>query len=586
MDRILTLRQASGTTLHSLGYTSIGIDEGWEGWYNEAKHETHDPNGVPQVNTKRFPDMPALVRYGHSKGVQMGFYLNGCGANERVEKRINYEGDVKATIGWGFDGVKIDSCGAQKNMTLYYQLFNATGKPVGIENCHQGQNITDGGNPGQMGKGWCPYNWFRTSGDIVNEWDRVMSNLMTVDPFLSPDPRVNVSHSARSTTGRGEPEPPLSRPGCWAYPDMLEVGRMPEHNAAESRSHFAAWAVVSAPLILGFDLSNRTKVAEAWPAISNREVIGISQTWVRGAPYPSGKLLKSWRAPNVPTIVRRPNGRCDDSPCVDDEPVKCVKWAQAGQCAANPGYMLTHCRVSCHSCGMSGNYTGWRFNATGPHMLSNGVGDEAVCLDTRGQLPGGHGGSNVLHALPCDPSASSQRWHFNGIGGAIASSAVSATADHAAHQASPESSLCLNVWRNWLWAFPLVHASSCDAAHPRSNEQWTLAANGTLSNGQFGCVEVSRDTGPPSTIWAKPLEGGKMALLAINGADALQRIKLNFAELLGDHRRDHQGAGLQQWEVRDVWMGVDLGRRAGLSRNVPPHDCILLILSPVHKRDA
>ena len=56
----------------------------------------------------------------------------------------------------GFDGVKIDSCGAQKNMTLYASLFNETGKPIVIENCHQGQNFTDGGDPGQMGPGWCP----------------------------------------------------------------------------------------------------------------------------------------------------------------------------------------------------------------------------------------------------------------------------------------------------------------------------------------------------------------------------------------------------------------------------------------------
>ena len=32
---------------------------------------------------------------------------------------------------------------------------------------------------------------------------------------------------------------------------MLEVGRMPEHNAAESRSHFSAWAIISSPLTLG-----------------------------------------------------------------------------------------------------------------------------------------------------------------------------------------------------------------------------------------------------------------------------------------------------------------------------------------------
>ena len=92
----------------------------------------------------------------------MGHYLNGCGCNEKVEKRINYEGDVRQVIAWGFDGVKIDSCGAQKNMSLYYSLFNASGKAIAIENCHQGQNITDGGDPGQMGPGWCPYNTFRT----------------------------------------------------------------------------------------------------------------------------------------------------------------------------------------------------------------------------------------------------------------------------------------------------------------------------------------------------------------------------------------------------------------------------------------
>jgi len=199
-------------------------------------------------------------------------------------------------------------------MSLYYELFNQSGRPLAIENCHQGLNFTDGGNPDQMGPGWCPYNWFRTSGDVVNLWDRVISNLMTVAPFLQP-PKAAPKGAA-----------PLSRPGCWAYPDMLEVGphhapartlpaprpsrpsrpsrtpctprtphpaaphpapcrtarwpqvgRMPEHNAAESRSHFSAWAVVSAPLILGFDLSDEAKVAAAWPVISNRDVIAISQ---------------------------------------------------------------------------------------------------------------------------------------------------------------------------------------------------------------------------------------------------------------------------------------------------------------------
>jgi hypothetical protein len=55
---------------------------------------------------------------------------------------------------------------------------------------------------------------------------------------------------------------------------MLEVGRMPGELSAdgasylatpfvESRSHFGAWAVASAPLILGLSLSLNDSIAQA-----------------------------------------------------------------------------------------------------------------------------------------------------------------------------------------------------------------------------------------------------------------------------------------------------------------------------------
>ena len=107
IDALAKPHDANGTTLKSLGYTSVGIDVGWEGC-----SPVHYANGTPAVNPVRFPDMAGLVAYGHSKGIKMGFYLNGCGCKETVEKRINYEGDVRATVAWGFDAVKIDRCGA------------------------------------------------------------------------------------------------------------------------------------------------------------------------------------------------------------------------------------------------------------------------------------------------------------------------------------------------------------------------------------------------------------------------------------------------------------------------------------------
>ena len=72
-------------------------------------------------------------------------------------------------------------------------------------------------------------------------------------------------------------DPPLSRPGTWAYPDMLEVGNLASH--AEDRAHFAAWCIISAPLVLGFDLTNSDTMDRVWDIIANPESIAVSQTW-------------------------------------------------------------------------------------------------------------------------------------------------------------------------------------------------------------------------------------------------------------------------------------------------------------------
>ena len=173
-------------SLLSLGWASVGIDEGWEGNVTEKNASqrcgasinhsvVHWPNGTPAIGSN-FPDMAGLVHYAKSKGVAMGWYFNGCGCNEQIEKRINYVGDVSAAVQLGFSSVKMDSCGA---------LCNNSGVAMAIYNCLQGHNDgPDQGDPGQMGPGWCPYTSFRTSGDILNMWDRVMSNLMTIVPFL------------------------------------------------------------------------------------------------------------------------------------------------------------------------------------------------------------------------------------------------------------------------------------------------------------------------------------------------------------------------------------------------------------------
>ena len=67
-----------------------------------------------------------------------------------------------------------------------------------------------------------------------------------------------------------------------ADPDMLEVGRVaapaPGAFYTWNRAHFGAWCVVSAPLILGLELSD-AKLAPILDIIGNAEAIAVNQQY-------------------------------------------------------------------------------------------------------------------------------------------------------------------------------------------------------------------------------------------------------------------------------------------------------------------
>eukprot|EP01043_Picozoa_sp_COSAG02_P063788 COSAG02_NODE_9139_length_2315_cov_2.050542_2_plen_108_part_00 len=55
---------------------------------------------------------------------------------------------------------------------------------------------------------------------------------------------------------------------------MLEVGNFKgPNNLTESRTHFGGWCIVSAPLILGMDLTDASNLDAVWPIISNVEAV-------------------------------------------------------------------------------------------------------------------------------------------------------------------------------------------------------------------------------------------------------------------------------------------------------------------------
>ena len=84
------------------------------------------------------------------------YYINTIGDNA---------GDVQATLDYGFESIKLDGCGNEKNVSYYAELFNASGQPVMIENCHNGNPTYPVRDP-STGLVDCPMNFFRSSTDI------------------------------------------------------------------------------------------------------------------------------------------------------------------------------------------------------------------------------------------------------------------------------------------------------------------------------------------------------------------------------------------------------------------------------------
>ena len=268
------------TSLLDLGYSSAGIDDGWQKCNSgPGGVGFHDAQGYPIVDTSKFPDMKAMTAKARSLGLTAGWYGNNCACKETRPacgltngSDTCFAGDVKATLDFGFSSMKIDSCGIQRNMTNYARLFNQSGTSVMLENCHNGNPYHPIREAGDRVD--CPMNFFRTSGDIRPQWGSVLSNLMTTAEFNAG----------------------LAGPGCWGYPDMLEVGvsAMPARGGleylsyAEARTHFAAWCIVSSPLVLSHDMTNDTTMDAVWDIISNREALAVNDAWAGDA----GVLIK------------------------------------------------------------------------------------------------------------------------------------------------------------------------------------------------------------------------------------------------------------------------------------------------------
>jgi alpha-galactosidase len=249
---------SSGLIAH--GWTYINIDDCWEG--------RRDGNGMIQPNEK-FPDMKALADYVHAKGLKIGLYSSpgpktcaGFEASWQHEQK-----DAQQYAAWGFDYLKYDWCSYSdvQDMSLPerarlmkpYQVMEAAlralDRDIVFSLCQYGM-----GNVWEWGAD-VGGNCWRTTGDINDSW------------------------SSMSSIGFGQNgHEKFAGPGHWNDPDMLVVGKVGWGHLHPTRltpneqyTHMSLWCLLSAPLLIGADMSQLDPFT--FNLLANDEVLAVDQ---------------------------------------------------------------------------------------------------------------------------------------------------------------------------------------------------------------------------------------------------------------------------------------------------------------------
>jgi alpha-galactosidase len=259
------------TGLINHGWTYINIDDCWEIKPNEKdtilSGKARDKNGMINTN-KKFPSMKSLGDYVHRKGLKLGIYSSpgpltcaGYTASYQFEEK-----DAQRYAQWGIDYLKYDWCSygsIAKNPSLDdfkkpYSVMRAAldkvPRDIVFSLCQYGMgNVWEWG--GEVGG-----NCWRTTGDISDSWGSMAG--------------IGFNQAGREK---------YAKPGNWNDPDMLVVGLVgwgPSLHPTnlkpdEQYTHISLWSLLSAPLLIGCDLSRIDKFT--MNLLTNDEVIAVNQ---------------------------------------------------------------------------------------------------------------------------------------------------------------------------------------------------------------------------------------------------------------------------------------------------------------------
>jgi hypothetical protein len=306
-DKIIgSAQRIVDTGLAAKGYRYINLDDGWA-------LKRRMPDGHMMLRAEKFPstqtagDTPSFKPFTdrlHAMGLKAGIYSdlgrNTCSEafnptetdlpkGNVLEHEVGLYGHIDQDIGvyfreWGFDYIKVDGCGlrdygphnprvtsgkfralepimdssevTRTNIAAIQAMFRQINAALVRENPDGDYLLSlciwGAANVRAWGKDFGGIS--RTSDDISPAWGRLLVN------YDSSVTRSLYAH-----------------PGSWNDPDMLYIGAgdFDADHLTEARSHFALWAMLNAPLMIGADLRKTPKAL--MDIFGNADIIALDQ---------------------------------------------------------------------------------------------------------------------------------------------------------------------------------------------------------------------------------------------------------------------------------------------------------------------
>ena len=244
--------------LAAAGYQYLVIDDCWS-------MPSRDEKGMLVPDPEKFPGgIKAAADYVHSKGLKLGIY-SCCGVHTCAGYPGSFEhefSDARQFAEWGIDYLKYDNCFHPLTVPseMLYRRMNlalrSSGRDILLAACQWGRDDV--------------HSWIRSTGahtfrstvDIQDAWKSIET--------------ITLSQLEKQS---------ICGPGCYNDMDILVVGMYgkglnPETsiggcNETEYQTHFALWAMMNSPLMIGCDV--RSMDEKTCRILTNPDLIAINQ---------------------------------------------------------------------------------------------------------------------------------------------------------------------------------------------------------------------------------------------------------------------------------------------------------------------